>query len=89
MMAPVLRIKYHVDPSSLSCILESFLGHIYSKNAFHTSFISSDRFCLFLACEGRFVHPHELKLLSDDNNRFVFYAVMIDVRVNDEEIWKE
>lgn len=30
MMGQVLRIKYHTDPSSLSCILEVFFGPIYS-----------------------------------------------------------
>lgn len=30
MMGPILRMKYHVDPSSLSCILEFFFNHIYS-----------------------------------------------------------
>ena len=33
MMGQILRIKYHVDPSSLSCILEAFFGNIYSELA--------------------------------------------------------
>ena len=33
MMGQILRVKYHVDPSSLSCILEVFFGDIYSEFA--------------------------------------------------------
>ncbi|UJR27301.1 hypothetical protein I4U23_008596 [Adineta vaga] len=63
MMGQILRIKYHIDSSSLSCILESFFDNIYT-------------------CDGRLIYPHELKLLSNDNNQFVFYAVMMDTEID-------
>ncbi|CAF0805458.1 unnamed protein product [Adineta ricciae] len=66
MMEQILRVKYHTDPSSLSCILESFFDSIYT-------------------CDGRLVYPHELRLLSNDN-LFVFYAVMMDTKV-DKQIY--
>ncbi|CAF1285702.1 unnamed protein product [Adineta steineri] len=67
MMGPVLRIKYHVDSSSLSCILEQFFDDIYT-------------------CDGRLIYPHELQLLSGENNLFVFYAVMMDTTI-DKQIY--
>lgn len=45
--------------------------------------ISFKHFEFLLACDGRVVYPHELKLLSDDHYFFVFYAVMMDVRIRD------
>ncbi len=30
LMGQILRIKYHIDPSSLSCILETIFDNIYS-----------------------------------------------------------
>ncbi|CAF0980126.1 unnamed protein product [Rotaria sordida] len=59
---PILRIKYHTDPSSLSCILEDFFDNIYT-------------------CNGQLVYPHELKLLSNDKNQFMFYAVMVNTTI--------
>lgn len=35
---------------------------------------------LFSACDGRLIFPEEIKLLSDDNEQFVFYAVLMDVK---------
>ena len=81
MMEQILRIKYHTDPSSLSCILESFFDSIYSMYDTRISFIGMLIWfvlILFQACDGRLVYPHELRLLSNDN-LFVFYAVMMDV----------
>lgn len=80
-MGQILRIKYHTDPSSLSCILEVFFSNIYSMLSCSLSYsIISFRF--LSACDGRLIHPHELKLLSDNNNFFVFYAIMMDVGNN-------
>jgi len=79
MMGQILRIKYRIDSSSISCILEVFFDNIYSMYFPIHHFILYI-FCLSKACDGRLVYPHELKLLSNDKNLFVFYAVMMDVR---------
>ena len=31
MMGQVIRVKYRIDPTSLSCILEVFFGKIFSR----------------------------------------------------------
>ncbi|CAF4211982.1 unnamed protein product [Rotaria sp. Silwood2] len=59
---PVIRMKYHTDPSSLSCILEDFFDNLYT-------------------CNGQLIYPHELSLLSNDQNQFIFYAVMVNTTV--------
>lgn len=79
MMGQILRVKYHVDPSSLSCVLEVFFGEIFCEKDKKNDFAGFSFTTRFSACDGRRIFPNELKLLSNEN-QFFFYAILIDVK---------
>ncbi|CAF3366649.1 unnamed protein product [Rotaria sp. Silwood1] len=74
MINPILRMKYHTDPSSLSCILEDFFDNLYTCNGqliypHELKFLSNDKYqFIFYAILVNTTIEKQIYPLATDNH---------------------